>query len=88
MGFASAVDNYEVVSVEEADAPRGLAGEDWHRYTICQGENTIQGYRRGDLATVTQSVEAIVTRLNERRAGKRGRVHLAMTAREGKSGGR
>ena len=40
-----------------------------------------QGYRQGDLASVTQSVEEIVMRLNERRIGKRGRVHLDMSHR-------
>lgn len=73
-------EDYRVVSVEQADPPSGLAGNDWHCYTIGQGSNRIYGYRRGNLASVTQSVEAIVERMNERRFGKRGRVHLDMSS--------
>lgn len=75
-------DDYQILSVEPADPPRGLAGAGWYRYIIGQGENTIHGYRQGDLESVTESVEAIVERLNERRFGKRGRVQLDMSARE------
>ena len=78
--------DYEIVSVESADPPTGLAGPGWHRYVIGEGRNTIQGYRRGDLKSVTESVEAIVEGLNERRFGKRGRVHLDMSARQKSSG--
>lgn len=75
-------DDYEIVSVESSDPPRGLAGAGWYRYVIGQGENTIHGYRQGDLESVTESVKAIVERLNERRFGRRGRVQLDMSARE------
>jgi hypothetical protein len=40
-------------------------------YRIAQGPNVINGYRRGDLASVTTEVEKIVTGLNERRLIKR-----------------
>ena len=53
-----------------------MDGADWHRYVIAQGNNTIFGYRQGNLKSVTTSVEEIVMRLNERRMGRRGRVHL------------
>jgi hypothetical protein len=43
-----------------------------------QGTNTIHGYRQGNLGAVTKAVEEIVFQLNERRTGKRGRVHLVM----------
>lgn len=73
--------DYEIVSVEPADPPDDMEGTGWHCYIIGQGANKIQGYRQGDLASVTQSVEEIVLRLNERRIGKRGRVHLDMSHR-------
>lgn len=69
-------DEYEIVSVDPADPPEHLSGTGWHRYVIAHGENTIRGYQRGSLEIVRQSVEEIVMRLNERRFGKRGRVHL------------
>jgi hypothetical protein len=58
---------YRLLSVDAVRAPEGCTGSDWHRYRITQGENGIAGYRRGNLARVTEDVEAIVTALNERR---------------------
>jgi hypothetical protein len=57
-----------------------MVGTGWHRYIIVQGNNTIRGYQRGDIKAVTRAVEEIVVRLNERRYGKSGRVHLTMSA--------
>ena len=71
-------EHYAIVSVEPADPPQDSDGTGWHCYIIEQGENTIRGYRQGNLKAVTRSVEEIVERLNERRLGKRGRVHLTM----------
>jgi hypothetical protein len=73
-------EDYEIVSVEPADPPRGMVGSGWHCYVIEQGKNTIRGYQRGDIKAVRQAVEEIVARLNERRYGKGGRVHLTMSA--------
>lgn len=70
--------NYEIVSVEPTDPPPDTAGSGWHCYIIQQGRNTIRGYRRGNIRYVTEAVEEIVVRLNERRYGKTGRVHLVM----------
>jgi hypothetical protein len=78
-------EDFEIVSVEPADPPSGMAGGGWHCYTIEQGENTIRGYRQGNLKSVTRSVEEIVARLNERRYGKRGRVHLDMSSKARKT---
>lgn len=71
-------DPYELVSIRAAPAPKGASGVDWHRYEIVQGGNIIVGHRDGDLDTVTIEVNAIVTRLNERRMHRRGRVHIAL----------
>ena len=73
---------YEIVSVRRAEPPPGAEGSDWHRYVIAQGTNTINGCRQGNLKAVTWAVEEIVAQLNERRLGKRGRVHLVMTPKK------
>ena len=73
--------DYEIISVEPADAPDDMDGADWYCYVIGQGANRIRGYRQGSLMSITKSVEGIVLNLNERRLGKRGRVHLDMSAR-------
>lgn len=72
--------DYAIVSVEPADPPRGMEGTGWYCYIIEQGKNTIRGYKRGDVKSVTRAVEEIVVRLNERRYGKSGRVHLTMSS--------
>ncbi len=78
-------EDYEVVSVEQTDPPRDMVGSGWHRYIIVQGCNTIRGYQRGNIKAVTQAVEEIVARLNERRYGKSGRVHLNMSSQANKA---
>ena len=77
-------DDYEIVSVESTIPPAHMGGTCWHCYVIGQGANTIRGYQQGSLEAVRQSVEEIVTRLNERRLGKRGRVYLD-TSNHGKA---
>lgn len=74
------VEDYEIVSVEPTDPPGDMVGAGWHRYIIMQGENTIRGYQRGNIQGVRRAVEEIVARLNERRYGKSGRVHLTMSS--------
>ena len=74
-------DDYEIVSVESTVPPEPLGGTGWHCYVIGQGANMIRGYQQGSLEAVRQSVEDIVTRLNERRLGRRGRVYLDMSKR-------
>jgi hypothetical protein len=78
---------YEIVSVEPSDPPPDMQGTGWHCYVIGLGENTIRGYKQGNIKAVTGSVQEIVARLNERRRGKLGRVHLNMTT-HGKKAGR
>ncbi|MBT8066685.1 MAG: hypothetical protein KJO09_05555 [Gammaproteobacteria bacterium] len=73
-------EDYEIVSVEPTDPPGDMAGTGWHCYVIEQGQNTIRGYQQGNIEAVTRAVKEIVARLNERRYGKSGRVHLTMSA--------
>lgn len=79
--------DYRIISVEPVDAPAQMSGSGWHCYVIGQGSNRIRGYRRGNLMSVTESVEEIVARLNERRIVKRARVHLDLSGRRKPSGG-
>ena len=80
-------DDYEIVSVEPTDPPLDMVGTGWHCYIIAQGKTTIRGYQQGNVKTVTSAVEEIVARLNERRYGKKGRVHLQMSAQRSKPEG-
>ena len=74
------VDNdYRILSVEPTDPPPESSGRGWYRYVIRQGKNTIRGYQRGDIDSVTQALQDMVVRLNDRRYGKSGRVHLTMS---------
>lgn len=79
--------DYEIVSVEPTDPPADAAGIGWHCYIIQQGRNSIRGYRRGNIQFVTRAVEEIVARLNERRYGRMGRVHLVMSSPRKKTEG-
>ena len=83
--FAVNEEDYEIVSVEPTDPPGDMVGTGWHRYIIVQGSNTIRGYQRGNIKAVTRAVEEIVARLNERRYGKGGRVHLIMSSQANKA---
>lgn len=78
-------EKYELADIEKAKAPDGGDGNDWFRYTIIQGQNRITGYRQGSQRTVTKAVKDIVVELNERRGGKKGRVHLTSSRKQQKS---
>lgn len=82
---AAKTDPYELQSIKRSDPPSGFEGSDWYRYKIIQGENTILGYRSGNRQSVTKAVEGIVAQLNERRSGKRGRVHFIPTPKKKKT---
>jgi hypothetical protein len=77
-------EQYELENIEKAKAPDGGSGTGWFCYTIIQGHNTITGYRQGSQRTVTKAVKDIVIELNERRVGKRGRVHLTPSRKQQK----
>ncbi len=75
-------DSFRVDSISKSDPPDGAEKDNWYRYVIIQGGNTIVGHRPGSLRSVTQAVEEVVGRLNERRFGKRGRVHLTSSPKK------
>lgn len=72
---------FELSTVDPADAPSDGDTGTWCRYTITQGPNVITGYRKGSRTAVTRAAKAIVAELNERRFGRRGRVHLTRSSR-------
>jgi hypothetical protein len=57
---------YQVISVEQADAPDGMAGTNWHRYVIGRGTSRIEGLRTGTRQSVTDHAEDYVEVLNDR----------------------
>lgn len=67
---------FSVGTIETTEPPEEGAGKFWCRYTIVQGPNTITGYRQGGVKAVRKVVGEIVADMNQRRMGKRGRVHL------------
>ena len=72
---------FALSAVDQAEPPvEGETGT-WHRYTITQGPNVITGYKKGSRTAVTRAVKAIIVELNERRYGRRGRVHLTSPSR-------
>jgi hypothetical protein len=77
---------FQVSSITRAEAPEGAISANWYRYEIAQGPNEIVGHREGTLQAVTQAVADIVLRLNERRLGKAGRVHLTPGPKKGRGG--
>jgi len=56
--------DYDIVAVEEAVAPAGIADGKWHRYIIANRINSITGYRSGSRREVTEYARACVGRLN------------------------
>ena len=67
---------FSVGVIESTEPPAEGAGKYWCKYTIVQGANTITGYRQGGVKAVKAAVAEIVADMNQRRMGKRGRVHL------------
>jgi hypothetical protein len=78
-------ESFQLDNIERAKAPDGGAGQSWFRYTITQGPNTITGYRQGSQRAVSKAVKEIVVELNERRRGKKGRVHLTPSRKSKKA---
>lgn len=72
--------DFEVASVLPMEPPEGSEASEWHSYVITQGDNTIRGYREGNLNTVTEAAKVIVGQLNERRMGKRARAQLVIAS--------
>lgn len=70
-------DPFTLKSISKSEPPVGVDSENWHRYVITQGHNTIVGQLQGSKANTERAVLEIVERLNERRRGKTGRVQLS-----------
>lgn len=68
---------FTLKSLAKSPPPEGVDSTNWHRYVITQGQNTIVGHVQGSHAAAQRAVNEIIDRLNERRRGKTGRVHLS-----------
>jgi hypothetical protein len=68
---------FTLKSITRSEAPAGADSDNWHRYVITQGHNTIVGQLQGTKASAERAVLEIIDRLNERRRGKPGRVQLS-----------
>lgn len=78
-------DPFHLVAVESCEPPHGGEAGAWYQYTIAQGDNVINCVRRGSRTAVTKAATEIVAVLNQRRADRRGRVHLMLKNAKGKS---
>lgn len=56
---------FRIDSIAQVEPPDGGEGI-WHRYVLSQGSNTITGIRAGTRVEVSQLLEGMVERLNER----------------------
>ena len=72
---------FSIGDVESVEPPAEGEGKYWCKYTIVQGTNTITGYRQGGVKAVKKAVHEIVADMNQRRMGKRGRVHLTPSSK-------
>jgi len=57
---------YKVMSIEKAETPEGLPGDNWYSYTIGRGQSKIEGLKPGSLDDVTEYAESVVEGLNNR----------------------
>jgi hypothetical protein len=76
--FVCSNEPFKVIEFARADPPSGQPDTEWYRYVISQGRAAMAGMRQGSRESVIAAVEDIVNRMNERRLGRSGRVHLKM----------
>ena len=72
---------FSIGEIESVEPPVEGAGKYWCKYTIVQGPNTITGYRQGGVKAVRKAVNEMIADMNQRRMGKRGRVHLTSSSK-------
>ena len=60
------VRHFWVANIEKTETPNGMAGDNWYKYTIGEGESAINGIRSGSLKEVTEYAEEFAANLNER----------------------
>lgn len=76
--FVCSNEPFRLVEFARTDPPSGQPDSEWYRYVISQGRAAMAGTRQGSRESVIAAVEDIVLRMNERRLGRSGRVHLKM----------
>ena len=57
---------YKVISVEKADPPAGMTGDNWYQYIISAGNSKVIGCKPGTLNAVTEHAETAAADLNAR----------------------
>ena len=73
---------FSIGQIESVAPPSEGEGKYWCKYTIVQGPNTITGYRQGGVKAVRKAVNEMIADMNQRRMGKRGRVHLTSSSKK------
>jgi len=73
---------FSIGQIESVEPPSEGEGKYWCKYTIVQGPNVITGYRQGGVKAVRKAVNEMVSDMNQRRMGKRGRVHLTSSSKK------
>lgn len=76
--FVCSNEPFRIVEFARAEPPSGQPDSEWYRYVISQGRAAMAGTRQGSRESVIAAAEDIVSRMNERRLGRSGRVHLKM----------
>ena len=69
--------HFHVESVNKIAPPEGMAGDDWHSYTIGYGASKIEGKKPGSLKSVTQHANTVVDDLNARADIKNNNTYAA-----------
>ena len=75
MNTSSDKQEYKVVMIKKIATPKGMPGDNWHRYVIRRDTSDIEGMKSGTLDSVTEHAESVAGDLNSRSGG-------ALTARK------
>ena len=76
--FVCSNEPFRIIEFAPSEPPSGQPETEWYRYGLSQGRAAMAGVRQGSRESVIAAVEDIVARMNERRLGRSGRVHLKM----------
>ena len=61
---------YKVVSVQSCVAPQGAQDDNWYCYIIANENNTIIGYRAGNLDEVKKVAQDCAKQMNDKYSGR------------------
>ena len=69
--------DFEVVAIKKAKPQAIEEKGNWYHYTIANKITTVNGYRRGSKAEVSQFVNSCIQRLNVRHLGTSGQQPMS-----------